>query len=83
MMLWVSEENMGLIVKIRNRIIQIIAPMLTVVSPELNTRLLFWQKFGRKLNLEDPKTLNEKILFLKYVLEKVGNPVNILVKKKS
>lgn len=56
---------MGLIVKIRNRIIQIIAPMLTVVSPELNTRLLFWQKFGRKLNLEDPKTLNEKILFLK------------------
>lgn len=56
---------MGLLLRIRNRIIHDIAPVITMISPELNTRLLFWQKFGRRLDLEDPKTLNEKILFLK------------------
>lgn len=34
-------------------------------SPRLNTELLFYKKFGRRLDLKAPKTLNEKILKLK------------------
>lgn len=51
--------------KVRNRLIYEIAPILTRISPMLNTQLLFYQKFGRKANLENPQTLNEKILYLK------------------
>ena len=37
----------------------------TLLSPELNTRLHFREKFGRKLNLNHPNTFNEKLLWLK------------------
>ena len=37
----------------------------TVISPKLNTRLWYKKRFGKKLNLKDPKTFNEKILWLK------------------
>lgn len=40
------------------------------ISPTLNTKLLFYRKFGRKPDLKDPKTLNEKLLKLK--LERYG-----------
>lgn len=39
---------------------------LTKVSPELNTRILYRVKFGKRLDLNNPKTLNEKILWLKF-----------------
>lgn len=40
------------------------------VSPRLNTELLFMRKFGRRVELNNPKTLNEKLLKLK--LEEYG-----------
>lgn len=48
---------------------------LTRISPVLNTRVHFYRKFGRKLDIVTPHTLNEKILKLKFE----GN--NPLVKK--
>ncbi len=44
---------------------------LSYLSPRLNTRLLFYKKFGRWPDLENPKTLNEKLLKAK--LECFGN----------
>ena len=38
---------------------------LSYLSPALNTRLLFLRKFGRLPELQNPKTLNEKLLKLK------------------
>ena len=40
--------------------------MLTIVSPKLNTYICYFVKFKRTLNLSHPKTLNEKILWLKF-----------------
>lgn len=37
----------------------------TIISPELNTRIHYREVFGEKLNLENPQTFNEKILWLK------------------
>lgn len=39
---------------------------LTLISPMLNTRVVYRVKFGRRLNLDHPVTLNEKILWLKF-----------------
>lgn len=39
---------------------------LTLISPKLNTSVTYRIKFGRKLNLKNPQTLNEKILWLKF-----------------
>ena len=47
---------------------------LTVISPELNTKARYRVAFGRKLNLENPKTLNEKILWLK-LNNYINNPL--------
>ena len=37
---------------------------LTLISPMLNTKVTYWCKFRRKLDLENPVTLNDKILWL-------------------
>ena len=50
---------------------------LTRISPTLNTKLYYRRKFGKKLDLDDPKTFNEKILKVK--LEDYNN--NPLVKQ--
>lgn len=47
---------------------------LTVISPELNTKARYRAAFGRKLNLENPQTLNEKILWLK-LNNYINNPL--------
>lgn len=47
---------------------------LTVLSPELNTKARYKAAFGKKLNLENPKTLNEKILWLK-LNNYINNPL--------
>lgn len=39
--------------------------MLSPLSPRLTSRILYWRKFKRPLNLRTPKTLNEKIIWLK------------------
>lgn len=39
--------------------------LLTCISPTLNTKLRYCMSFRRKLDLKNPKTLNEKNLWLK------------------
>lgn len=39
---------------------------LTMISPKLNTLILYRVKFRRNLDLKNPHTLNEKILWLKF-----------------
>lgn len=39
---------------------------LSIISPKLNTKVCYYFKFGKKLNLDRPETLNEKILWLKF-----------------
>lgn len=39
--------------------------VLTVISPELNTKVRYRRAFGKKLDLVNPVTLNEKVLWLK------------------
>lgn len=38
---------------------------LTIVSPTLNSKVTYRQKMGRKLILDPPSTLNEKLMWLK------------------
>ena len=39
---------------------------LTLISPKLNTRVLYYVKFHKPINLKNPVTLDEKIHWLKY-----------------
>ena len=39
---------------------------LTIISPMLNTKVCYFVKFKKKLDLKHPRTLNEKILWLKF-----------------
>lgn len=41
------------------------AKALTLLSPRLNTRVLYRHRFGRWPNLKTPQTFNEKVLWLK------------------
>lgn len=38
---------------------------LTLLSPELNTRVVYWFKFHKPIDLNNPRTLDEKIQWLK------------------
>lgn len=38
---------------------------LSPISPVLTSRLLYWRKFKRPLDLRSPQTLNEKLMWLK------------------
>lgn len=37
-----------------------------MISPKLNTAIIYHARFGKKLDLKHPETLNEKILWLKF-----------------
>lgn len=39
--------------------------LLTCISPTLNTKVRYRKSFHRKLDLQSPRTLNEKLLWLK------------------
>ncbi len=39
--------------------------LITIISPTLNTKILFKRRFGIKINLKNPKTFNEKISWMK------------------
>lgn len=39
--------------------------LLTNISPVLNTRFVYWWTFRKPINLKNPKTLDEKIMWLK------------------
>lgn len=47
------------------KIYSIILVIITIVSPKLNTKILYWRAFGKKINLSNPQTFNEKISYLK------------------
>lgn len=46
----------------------------TIISPTLNTKVTYWGKFHRPIDLENPKTLDEKIQWLK-LNSYLGNPL--------
>ena len=48
------------------RIGSIYRRMLTLISPKLNTAIIYKARFGKKLDLDNPVTLNEKTLWLKF-----------------
>lgn len=52
--------------KIRRTISHIFTSFLTLISPKLNTKFLYWRRLGKKLDLNNPKTSNEKVLWLKF-----------------
>ncbi|MBR1786017.1 MAG: hypothetical protein IJ756_02505 [Paludibacteraceae bacterium] len=43
----------------------LIAKILTLISPTLNTQVWFKMRFGRFIDMHNPQTLNEKICWLK------------------
>lgn len=51
-----------------------IKEILSTISPELTTKLMFLYNFHRKLDLQNPVDFNEKIQYLK-LKEYTGNPV--------
>lgn len=59
-------RRQGSLVKLRANISRAKYSILTIISPELNTRVRYREVFKKKLNLDNPKTLNEKILWLKH-----------------
>lgn len=42
-----------------------IGSILTRVSPTLNTKVLYYYKYGRRINLKNPREFHEKLLWLK------------------
>ena len=48
-----------------SKIKRLYTSVLTLLSPTLNTKVLYKRYFKKPLNLKSPKTLNEKILWLK------------------
>ena len=51
---------------LKTRLRHLFTSFLTIVSPKLNTKFMYWRRFGRKLDLNNPKTSNEKVLWLKF-----------------
>lgn len=51
---------------IKQEISRVFRETLTRISPKLNTRVLYRIKFGKTLDLKNPQTLNEKLLWLKF-----------------
>ena len=51
---------------IKNTIARVYRCGLTLISPKLNTCVVYKAKFGKKLDFNNPQTLNEKILWLKF-----------------
>ena len=49
-----------------SKIGKIFKQTLTRISPKLNTRVVYLTKFKRPINLKNPKTLDEKIQWLKF-----------------
>ena len=58
------------------KLIKAIRTGLTMISPELNTRVNYWLVHRRWLNLKTPKTFEEKVLWLK-LKDYIHNPLII------
>ena len=50
--------------------------LLTIISPTLNTKVRYKKAFHKKLNLKNPTTFNEKLLWLK-LKNYIKNPLVI------
>lgn len=50
---------------LKNKMGNLLRVACTYISPTLNTKVTYFGKFHRKINLKDPKTLDEKIQWLK------------------
>ncbi len=59
---------------IKKKIAGIVRGGLTLISPKLNNAVCYRIKFGRRMDLEHPVTLNDKVLWLKFHTYK-DNPV--------
>ena len=57
-----------------NKFKHVVVSAMTLISPMLNTRFIYRLKFGKSLDLNNPKTLNDKILWLKFNTYK-NNPL--------
>lgn len=62
--------------KIYRKAVKFVACALTVVSPTLNTKARYRVAFKKKLDLKNPRTLNEKICWLK-LNDYIKNPLVI------
>ncbi|MBP5632947.1 MAG: glycosyl transferase [Clostridia bacterium] len=51
---------------IKKKLFGVVRGGMTLISPKLNTKVCYRVKFKRKLDLDHPETLNEKILWLKF-----------------
>lgn len=51
--------------RLNNTFARLFRRTLTRISPVINTKVCYRFKFGRRLNLNEPETFNEKILWLK------------------
>lgn len=51
--------------KIKNKINLCIKKILSSISPEIATKIMFFYNFGRMLDLENPRDINEKLQVLK------------------
>lgn len=49
----------------RKKLAILFRKLLTLVSPTLNTKYIYYRTFGKRINLKHPKTLNEKVMWLK------------------
>ena len=59
------EKNNSLIRRMYSRVLKFVFSTATKISPKLNTKLRYRYTFKKKLNLNNPKTFNEKLLWLK------------------
>ena len=50
----------------KNKLAELIRCCLTMISPKLNTKILYYRKLHKRLNLDHPETFNEKIQWLKF-----------------
>lgn len=48
------------------KVVEFFSKGLTLISPKLNTKVIYWGKFHKFLDLDNPQTLDEKIQWLKF-----------------
>jgi len=48
------------------KVVEFFSKGLTLISPKLNTKVIYWGKFHKPLDLDNPQTLDEKIQWLKF-----------------
>ncbi len=49
----------------RSKLALLFRKLLTIISPVLNTKFIYYRKFGKRINLKHPENLNEKVMWLK------------------